>query len=111
VRRDGGNKEMSVYRQPHTTLAELQERGERKVKKDRTTRPDRQWLGRIETRAGQARQIRSVPSSARYCIYDTAKVDDRAHADLCETRAPTKIERKQLRRELQKCFSPLLRFG
>lgn len=108
---DGSNKGMSVYRQPHTTLAELQERGERKVEKDRITRPDRQLLGRIETRAGQARQIRSLLSGARYCIYDTAKVDDPAHADLCETAAPTKLERKQLRRELQKCFSPLLRFG
>jgi hypothetical protein len=106
---DGSNKGMSVYRHRQTTLAELQQRGERKVEKDRLTRPDRQLAGRIEVQAGRARQIRSTPSGARYCIYDTAQPDDCAHADLCETYAPTKVERKQLRRELQKCFSLLLR--
>lgn len=58
--------------------------------------------------ASAIRSIRNIEDGGRFCIYDTAEVDDAGHADVCQTRHGTKRSRAQMRRELQKLFSKLI---
>lgn len=106
---DARDKGMSVFRVRHTDERLLKERGERKAAVDRQRDPNRQYLGYIEAIAKDLRSIRIEGATAGCYVYDTAREDDAGHADVFVTKAPTKLERKQLIREIQKCFSCLSR--
>lgn len=102
---DVKDKGLSVQRLTHATAADVHAMGAKKLADDHARgKTDRRYLGIV---TGAVSQIRAevYPESARaFCAYDTAGLDDPAHADVCQTPASPSAM-KRARKRLRDLFS------
>ena len=103
---DASNKGMSVQR----LAVSDGEDSIRKLGQARASaKPGRTFECAIGAVSEAIRALRSPHDGGRFCIYDTAEADAPSHADVCQTKHGSKHIRAQLRRELQKQFSLLIK--
>lgn len=103
---DASNKGMSVQRLVVTgSEGEIRQRGHARA----SAKPGRTFEVAVGATAAGICALRGLEDGGRFCIYDTADPSDPGHADVCQTRHGSKHARAQLRRELQKQFSLLIR--
>lgn len=103
---DASNKGMSVQRLVVTgSEGDIRQRGHARA----FAKPGRTFECAIGATAAGIRALRAPEDGGRFCIYDTADATDPGHADVCQTRHGSRHVRAQLRRELQKQFSLLIR--
>jgi hypothetical protein len=99
---DASSKGLSVNRKAHCSLEQLKEKIERKLEIDRERgKMDRRFIGIIYSICGDIRTIKN-DNIRGFCVYDTAKVKDISHADICQ--CVGRSQGSKIRRQLQKAF-------
>lgn len=94
---------MSVDRMSHTTVQEIVDRGEEKAANDRENGKEREFQGFIEVACREVRGVVNENGRA-FCVYDSAKTYNIAHADIHQVESPRAMSRGA-RRALMKAFS------
>lgn len=108
---DASSKGMSVNRDGHISRQVLIEKGLAKAEQDRVRKPDRQFFGFASAQCGDVRRILSTTTKARaFCVFDTARVDDPSHADVCQI-VRGKQEGRSVRSKLYDAFSTVEQFS
>jgi hypothetical protein len=102
---DVKDKGLSVDRLSYIAAKDLSKKGEKKAEDDRAKGKNREYLGVVKANSVDIRKILSADKKRSFCVYDTAKANDRSHADVCQVLSGGKLQQKQARRELQKAFT------
>ncbi len=97
------NKGLSVNRCSHTSLHEANSAGLKRVEEYNTAnsdKPERKYLGLIYFSVSDLRKIQADSRERACAIYDTGKLDDKSHADICLAAADTTANKRSLRAQL-----------
>ncbi len=107
------NKGLSINRLKLISLTDLHLKGEGKAKNDRVEKPDRIYVGLVQAKVCD---IRNVTDNVRwFTVYDTSLENDVSHADVCCIYQPSELSKTQKkalksrqRSLLQKVFSRIV---
>lgn len=88
-----GTSGMSVTRIAHAGREGLASQQERK-----------DYIGYVSASCGSIRELR-FEIRRMFCVYDTAKADNRAHADVCQAVFRPRSQQSDMRRTLQRQFT------
>lgn len=87
---DASNKGLSVNRLNHVSLEDIRDTAQVRVEAWIQANPDkipRELIGYSDFSAGEARSVQVVeppPSRRAFAVYDTANLQDKSHADVCQ---------------------------
>jgi len=106
---DVKDKGLSVQREGHTTPAALRALGEKKRADDWAKgKTDRVFLGIVTGPVQAIRELTYEGGARTFCVYDSALLDQRAHADVCQVpSSPSAM--KRARKKLRDLFQRMPR--
>jgi hypothetical protein len=88
-RQDALKRGLSVNRKTHTTEERLRAKIRAKIASDKAKGKRRDDFYKVVTaRCGEIRNLVGEDGQRLFCVYDTAKSDDRSHADVCQAVDP-----------------------